>query len=270
MHALLVAEIGEAAYLVDRHIFGDAVAELGADRVGVIGEGERGVPVPPAARQRLRQIPMEERDVGGDPVLVEIVEHAFVMIDPALVRQDHLFMSRQTNEHGEVIGATWHDAKIGRDVEIADAEQVVLSLIGPASAGISAEPPAAEHSHMEAAVGGVACRVVRTHVGVDLICAAEDVQRLREALIAAGAAEVSEAAADIIRVESGRPRFGRDMGPETLPAEAGIAAQQNAHTRPAVADLGDDAGGFLHRAGSGVDVGAAQLRRQQVPAAEDV
>jgi uracil phosphoribosyltransferase len=39
------------------------------------------------------------------------------VLDPALVRQDHLFMSRQTNEHGEVIGATWHDAKIGRDVE---------------------------------------------------------------------------------------------------------------------------------------------------------
>jgi uracil phosphoribosyltransferase len=39
------------------------------------------------------------------------------VLDPALVRQDHLFMSRQTNERGEVIGATWHDAKIGRDVE---------------------------------------------------------------------------------------------------------------------------------------------------------
>lgn len=38
------------------------------------------------------------------------------VLDPALVRQDHLFMSRQTNEHGEVVGATWHDAKIGRDV----------------------------------------------------------------------------------------------------------------------------------------------------------
>src|SRR6185436_17991399 len=37
-------------------------------------------------------------------------------LDPALVRQDHLFMSRQTNERGEVIGATWHDAKIGRDI----------------------------------------------------------------------------------------------------------------------------------------------------------
>lgn len=38
------------------------------------------------------------------------------VLDPALVRQDHLFMSRQTNESGEVVGATWHDAKIGRDV----------------------------------------------------------------------------------------------------------------------------------------------------------
>jgi uracil phosphoribosyltransferase len=38
------------------------------------------------------------------------------VLDPALVRQDHLFMSRQTNEAGEVVGATWHDAKIGRDV----------------------------------------------------------------------------------------------------------------------------------------------------------
>jgi uracil phosphoribosyltransferase len=39
------------------------------------------------------------------------------VLDPALVRQDHLFMSRQTNAAGEVIGATWHDAKIGRDVD---------------------------------------------------------------------------------------------------------------------------------------------------------
>ncbi len=39
------------------------------------------------------------------------------VLDPALVRQDHLFMSRTTNERGEVTGAAWHDAKIGRDVE---------------------------------------------------------------------------------------------------------------------------------------------------------
>src|SRR3954447_18853391 len=39
------------------------------------------------------------------------------VIDPAGVRQHHLFMSRATNADGKVIGATWHDAKIGRDVE---------------------------------------------------------------------------------------------------------------------------------------------------------
>ena len=39
------------------------------------------------------------------------------VIDPALARQDHLFMSRSTDADGKVIGATWHDAKIGRDID---------------------------------------------------------------------------------------------------------------------------------------------------------
>jgi uracil phosphoribosyltransferase len=39
------------------------------------------------------------------------------LLDPSCVRQDHLFMSRSTDAQGHVTGATWHDAKIGRDVE---------------------------------------------------------------------------------------------------------------------------------------------------------
>jgi uracil phosphoribosyltransferase len=39
------------------------------------------------------------------------------LLDPACVRQDHLFMSRATDDKGRVTGATWHDAKIGRDVD---------------------------------------------------------------------------------------------------------------------------------------------------------
>jgi uracil phosphoribosyltransferase len=39
------------------------------------------------------------------------------VLDPAGVRQDHLFMSRATDEAGRVTGTTWHDAKIGREVE---------------------------------------------------------------------------------------------------------------------------------------------------------
>jgi uracil phosphoribosyltransferase len=39
------------------------------------------------------------------------------LLDPACVRQDHLFMSRATDAQGRVTGATWHDAKIGREVD---------------------------------------------------------------------------------------------------------------------------------------------------------
>ena len=39
------------------------------------------------------------------------------LLDPSCVRQDHLFMSRATDAEGHVTGATWHDAKIGRDVD---------------------------------------------------------------------------------------------------------------------------------------------------------
>jgi uracil phosphoribosyltransferase len=39
------------------------------------------------------------------------------LLEPACVRQDHLFMSRTTDVSGQVTGVTWHDAKIGRDVD---------------------------------------------------------------------------------------------------------------------------------------------------------
>jgi uracil phosphoribosyltransferase len=39
------------------------------------------------------------------------------VLDPDGVRQDHLFMSRVTDDHGRVTGTNWHDAKIGRDVD---------------------------------------------------------------------------------------------------------------------------------------------------------
>jgi uracil phosphoribosyltransferase len=39
------------------------------------------------------------------------------LVDPEGVRQDHLFMSRTTDAQGRVTGVTWHDAKVGREVE---------------------------------------------------------------------------------------------------------------------------------------------------------
>lgn len=114
--------------------------------------------------------------------------------------------------------------KIGREVEIADlgSERAIVSLLGPGAAALAGFSPGPEHSHDEAEVAGVECRRVATDLGLDLIVAAADHGRLRNALLAAGAVEVSEAAAEIARVESGRPRFGAEMSDATMPAEVGI------------------------------------------------
>ena len=61
-----------------------------------------------------------------------------------------------------------------------------------------------------------------TDLGVDVFCAAEATEAVRATLIAAGATEVSEAAAELVRVESGRPRYGVDLDENVIPQEAGL------------------------------------------------
>ncbi len=114
---------------------------------------------------------------------------------------------------------------IGREVEIEDAsaDWSILSVVGPAAAEVAGSPPLSpEHAHRSYRRDGAEVRAVATDVGVDLIVPAAHSQALKEELARAGAPEVSESAAEIIRVESGRPRFGREMTPATIPQEAGI------------------------------------------------
>jgi folate-binding protein YgfZ len=115
--------------------------------------------------------------------------------------------------------------KIGREVEIDDetGDRALVSVIGPAAAEVTgAGPLSPEHAHRELEIGGAPARAVATDVGVDLIASRRDADAVRTALADAGAVEVSEAAAEIVRVESGRPRFGAEMTDATIPAEAGI------------------------------------------------
>lgn len=115
--------------------------------------------------------------------------------------------------------------KIGRDADVADVsgERAVVSVIGPGAAEVAlAGPGGPEHAHREAQIGGIDCRAVATADGVDLIAPRDRLAEIERALIEAGAEPVSEAAAEIVRVESGRPRFGREMTAATMPAEAGI------------------------------------------------
>ena len=114
--------------------------------------------------------------------------------------------------------------RIGRDIEVESPELAVFSVIGPASAASTGiDLPAVEHSHQPVVIGAVTdARAIATDVGIDLLAAAPSGSAIAAALEAAGVPEVGQDAAEIIRVETGRPRLGREMTTETMPAEAGI------------------------------------------------
>ncbi len=107
---------------------------------------------------------------------------------------------------------------IGRDVRSEDrtAEDAILSLVGPAARErLDVQPAAYEHAWVIGEHG----LYVTTDSGVDVICPAADADGVRAAL---GVEQVSEEAAEVVRVESGRPRYGLDMDLDTIPQEAGI------------------------------------------------
>jgi tRNA-modifying protein YgfZ len=114
--------------------------------------------------------------------------------------------------------------KVGRDADVVDAgaERAIVSLVGPRSAELAGSSPLPEHFHEEIAVEGIECPAVGTSLGIDLIPRAEDRERLIAALAEAGAPAVDPAAAEIVRIEGGVPRFGSEMDAATMPAEAGI------------------------------------------------
>jgi tRNA-modifying protein YgfZ len=107
---------------------------------------------------------------------------------------------------------------LGRQVTHKDLsdDHAVLSLIGPAARGrLDPAPAEREHDHVPTPYG----IAVATDVGVDLLCGERQAAAARSEL---GLPEVSEDAAEVVRVESGRPRLGLDIDGTTIPQEAGL------------------------------------------------
>ena len=115
--------------------------------------------------------------------------------------------------------------RVAREVEIEDASEAwaIVSVIGPAAAEVAGTPaPSPEHAQRYFQREGIEILAVATDLGLDLIARADQASALRHTLSASGAVTVSEQAAEIVRVESGRPRFGKEMTERTIPQEAGI------------------------------------------------
>jgi folate-binding protein YgfZ len=100
----------------------------------------------------------------------------------------------------------------------------LLSLIGPLAdeliTGAGATLGPGEHDHVALEIAAAPVRAVRTDVGIDLLSAAEALAAVRAALLDAGAVEVGAAAAEALRVERGRPRYGVDIDESVIPQEA--------------------------------------------------
>jgi len=108
----------------------------------------------------------------------------------------------------------------------------LLSLIGPAvDAMLECPPGAAEHDHLATALAGSAVRLVRTEVGVDVLCASEDTEAVTAELVARGATPIGDQAAETIRIERGRPRFGVEIDATTMPQEAGLHERVVSYTK---------------------------------------
>jgi folate-binding protein YgfZ len=125
--------------------------------------------------------------------------------------------------------------KIGYDVELhkRTVQRGLLSLAGPGARAIAEaeDLPPDEHAHRAGEIAGHAVRLIVTDAGIDVLCQADATDAVRDALIAAGATPVSEAAAEIVRVERGRPRHGVDTDDGTIPQEAGLNARAVSFTK---------------------------------------
>jgi tRNA-modifying protein YgfZ len=122
--------------------------------------------------------------------------------------------------------------KVGYDAQLhkRTLERSLLSLIGPGTgellgrATAGAPLPVQEHAHLMASIAGAPARLIATALpdGVDVLVEADARDAVLAALTRAGAQPVSDQAAEIVRVEHGRPRYGIDLDDGTIPQEAGL------------------------------------------------
>ena len=94
-------------------------------------------------------------------------------------------------------------------VRDASAEYARIALYGPRAAEFPS-PPGALRLPPDGETAG------------EIVAPAAGEGTVLDALAAAGSIEVSEETAEVLRVEAGRPRFGRDATGDNVPAELGL------------------------------------------------
>jgi folate-binding protein YgfZ len=130
-----------------------------------------------------------------------------IRCDMRILRGDDWFLVDSEPQALPVLEHMVRVYSIGRDVHSERDDRGLWSVIGPAAReALDNPPPATEHSHTQGALGVY----VATDLGVDVIGERPDLPE--------GSADTAE----ILRIESGRPRLGFELGDDVIPQEAGI------------------------------------------------
>jgi folate-binding protein YgfZ len=127
-----------------------------------------------------------------------------------LAEEKGSFLLAQRGDRPEGMAAMLTPYVLSSSVELEPTEGIVMSVVAPVVEGF----PGTRTWRPSIIDGG----------GFDLLEAPADVSDTRDRFVAAGLAEVSADAVERRRILRGIPRFGRDFGPDSLPAEAGLDA----------------------------------------------
>ena len=154
-------------------------------------------------------------DLGDEGLLLSLVGAARDGVYQALDR--HLIMDNAT-----LSDVSWDVAAL-QLVGDAAAQFLATALPGLSAATIDALP---RYGFADVAQGEGTLRVAAMPaLGAATFCVygpPAAIERLQGALAAAGAAVLHPADAEILRVESGLPEYGRDLDEDRMPAEAGL------------------------------------------------
>ena len=130
-----------------------------------------------------------------------------IRCDMRILRGDDWFLLDSEPQALPVLEHMVRVYSIGRDVQSRRDERGLWSIVGPgAHESLDNPPPAAEHSHSDGELG----LYVATDTGVDVFGERPELP------------EASAQTAEILRIESGRPRLGFELGDDVIPQEAGI------------------------------------------------